>query len=423
MSRDQLLVQAAQEFFSQFGYSPRVAAAAPARVNLIGEHTDYNDGLALSFAIGLDAIVVAAFRPASSMVDPAELRAFSTQYEGATVFRRLPEDATQTTASSSARLPTTSWAALIQGVASLVPRRDRQTNGIDLLVHSAIPAGSGLSSSAAVSVATCLALASLLGEARNAFAVARLCQRAEQDFTGVPCGLMDQLTSLLGRRGHLLLTDFQSSQVELVPFPADVACLMVDSGVRHRLAGSGYVARREECRQAAEALSVMSLRAIDSAALAQHAGQLHPRLLKRVRHVVTENVRVRAAMSAIGCEDWAELGGLLFASHRSLRDDYEVSCPELDCLVEAARQTGVAGGVFGARLTGGGFGGCAIHLVATDRAADAGRLIASQQLSNGQPVAAPLQVWPSGGAATCLLDDAGQRLAEWSPAGSRPPGP
>jgi galactokinase len=423
MSRDQLLVQAATEFFRQFGHSPRVAAAAPARVNLIGEHTDYNDGLALPFAIGLDALVVAAFRPAGSPVHPAELRAFSTGYGEATVFHPLPEDASQTPFSAPARLPSMSWAALIQGVVSLVPSHGRQTHGIDLLVHSAIPAGSGLSSSAAVSVATCLALLRLMGDACDAFAVARICQRAEQEFSGVPCGLMDQLTSLLGRRGHLLLTDFQSSQVELVPFPAEVACLMVDSGVRHRLARSEYVVRRDECRQATEALSVQSLRMIDSAALDQRAGRLHPRLLKRVRHVVTENERVLAARSAIGRGDWAELGQLLFASHRSLRDDYEVSCPELDRVVDAARQIGVAGGVFGARLTGGGFGGCAIHLVAADRASEVGRLIASQQASSRPPVAAPLAVWPSGGAATCLLDDTGQRLAEWSPAGNRQSGP
>lgn len=411
------MTQAADGYFRQFGHWPSAAAAAPARVNLIGEHTDYNLGLALPFAIGLDAVVVAGLRPADSLVDPAVIRVYSTRFSEVAVFRQLDPSQSGAEDCLAGHPASPAWARLIQGVVSCLGLPHGSSPGIDLLVDSGIPAGSGLSSSAAVSVATCLAFGALNGRPRDGWAVARICQRAEQEFLGVPCGLMDQLASVFGQPGQLLLIDFDAARIEQVPFQGDAALMLVDCGVRHRLAESQYSARREDCRRAAVALALPSLRAVESIEAVKSDKRLDARLYRRLRHVVTENARVQAAAGALRHSDWNALGSLLLASHCSLRDDYEVSCPELDRLVVAARTAGPVGGVFGARLTGGGFGGCVLHLVANNRVTEFCERIGLLRQSTGQQVGEPLQVWPSAGAATCRLGDSGQRASAWEPAG------
>lgn len=297
-----------------------VVARAPGRVNLIGEHTDYNGGLCLPFAIRL--ATTATVRPR----DDGLLRMTSDA--------AAPGD--------------TGWQEYVVGVVTELRRIGWEVPGLDIELTSAVPLGGGLSSSAALECAVATAVAGLLevdldDTARRT--VAEACRRAETDHVGAPTGGMDQLASMLGTEGHALLVDFADPTVPvttLVPLPvagAGLALLVTDTRVRHVLADGdgGYAQRRRECE----------------------AGD--PR---RLRHVRTENDRVRGAVAAVATADWATLGRLMTASHASLRDDYEVSVPELDLVVEAALRAGA----LGSRMTGGGFGGCTITLVAADRA-------------------------------------------------------
>jgi len=303
-------------------HSPRAAvtARAPGRVNLIGEHTDYNGGLCLPFAIQLGA--TATVRPRADGL----VRATSAEAD--------PDDP--------------HWREYVVGVVAELRRAGWDVPGLDVELTSTVPLGGGLSSSAALECAVATAIAGLLDKPLDddqRHRIAEYCRRAETDHVGAPTGGMDQLASMLGAEGHALLIDFadpDAPTTTAVPLPvADdgLALLVTDTGVRHvlRAGDGGYAQRRRECA----------------------AGD--PR---RVRHVATENDRVRAAVVAIGERDWSGLGALMSASHASLRDDYEVSVPPLDLVVETA----TASGALGSRMTGGGFGGCTITLVAADRA-------------------------------------------------------
>ena len=249
------------------------------------------------------------------------------------------------------------WSDYVRGVALAMRSRGVEVSGADLLIWGNVPIGSGLSSSASLEVACCLALG---GEGLDRPLVASLCQQAENEFVGMRCGIMDQYISACGLEGHALLLDCRSLQARPVPVAPEVKLVICNSGVKHALAGGEYNQRRADCEAGARQLGLEFLR---DARLEQLLA-LPPELQKRCRHVVSENARAERAGEALVAGDLAGFGRLMDESHASLRDDYEVSCPELDRLVELARPLA---GVYGARMTGGGFGGCTVNLVAADR--------------------------------------------------------
>ncbi|MEZ0313638.1 MAG: galactokinase [Myxococcota bacterium] len=333
------------EFRDRFGRAPRVFRA-PGRVNLIGEHTDYNDGFVMPVAIDFAATVAIAPR------DDRVLRMYSPSY-GETCEVDL----------ALAPRPRRHWSDYIVGVAVALERAGMRVRGGDMLVHGSVPMGAGLSSSAALEVASGLALAASSGVAVDRVTLARACQAAENDFVGMRCGIMDQFISSCGEAGKALMLDCRSLTYALVPLPGDIKVMVVNSMVKHELASSAYNERRAQCEEGVRLLRefhprVAALRDASEQMLAEVA--LPPVVSRRCRHVVRENARVTAAADAFSRGDLAMVGALMWTSHASLRDDYEVSCRELDVLVELARE---APGVLGSRMTGGGFGGCTVSLV------------------------------------------------------------
>ena len=260
------------------------------------------------------------------------------------------------------------WANYARGVVAGFGARGLVPPALDALMISDVPLGGGLSSSAAFEVAIATLLEAALGKTLEPTEKARLCRAAEHDYAQVPCGIMDQLISVLGDEAGALLIDCRTEQTRLVPFadPA-VSLLIANSNVRHSLGDGAYAARRAACVEAAQKLGVPELGQATPAMVAAAEAALGPLLHRRARHVVTENARTRAAADALAGGDWRAAGALMYESHQSLRDDFEVSSPELDTLVDLACEIGEAGGVFGARMTGGGFGGCTVTLAATDR--------------------------------------------------------
>ncbi len=331
----------AAAFESRCGRPPDGVWAAPGRVNLIGEHTDYNDGWVLPFAIEAEIVVAAA--PRTDEV----LRMWSLQEAGGPVEVRLE------------RLEpggVDGWAAFVAGCAWAL--RDGGVTGADLVVSSTVPLGAGLSSSAALTCATTAALCELAGRELEPIDLAMTARSAEADFVGAPIGVMDQLASVLGRAGHALLIDTRRMQVQALPFdPPErgFVLLILDTRVQHSVGSGAYGERRAACEAAAERLGVPSLREAGLHDLTRLDGML----LRRARHVVTENERVLATAERLREQDLPGVGPLMSASHVSLRDDYEVSAPELDAVVDAA----LAAGAEGARMTGSGFGGSAIALM------------------------------------------------------------
>jgi galactokinase len=339
----------AAAFRERTGHDPDGVWAAPGRVNLIGEHTDYNDGFVLPAAI--DRVV----RVAAGRSGGGRLRVWSLQ-AGPPADLALAEV-------GPGRVD--GWAAYPAGVAWALARAGVEVGGTDLVVDGDVPAGSGLSSSAALECATATALADLHGAGLDRPALAALARRAENEVVGVPSGVMDQMVSMLGRAGHALFLDTRSLESEQVPLGLEAAGLrlvVVDTRAGHRLVDGAYADRRAACQAAAATLGVAALRdaTIDQVEAAAEA--LGDPGLRRARHVVTENARVLAAVELLRAGDLDRLGPLLAASHASLRDDYEVSSPELDTAVDAA----VEAGAVGARMTGAGFGGSAIALVPAD---------------------------------------------------------
>jgi len=309
-------------------------------MNVIGEHTDYNQGWVLPAAI--DRFVGVAYRPRRD----SEIVLKSDRYPAPVRLPRLPERKSG------------AWSDYLVGVAKEIDARIGLANGFDALVVSDLPAGSGLSSSGALEVAFAAACLASRSVAISPVEVARLCQRAENEFVGARTGIMDQFTALLARAGNAILLDCRSLEHEDVPLPdGRYGWLLADTRIRHDLAASAYNERRAQCEQAAAALGVASLRDAQESDLDRIAD---PLIRRRARHVVTENGRVLEAADALRRREPAALGPLLYASHESLRRDFEVSCPELDRLVELSREVPR---VVGARMMGGGFGGCVLVLL------------------------------------------------------------
>jgi galactokinase len=354
---------------------------APGRVNLVGEHTDYNDGFVLPLALPHGTVVAARGR------SDGVLRIVSLR-------RGAQADVSLATLAPGS---VSGWAAYPAGVAWALQQAGHAVSGADLLLDGDVPLGAGLSSSASLECASALALTDLSRVSIDATALALLAQHAENDFVGMPCGAMDQLASMHGRAGHLVFVDTRTLAVEPVPFDLQrwgLALLVVDTRAPHRLVDSEYAQRRASCEQAAAELGVPSLRDVDDldAALAALAD---PLLRRRVRHVVSENDRVLGTVTALRAgADPRSIGAALTASHVSLRDDYEVTVPELDVAVEAA----LAGGAAGARMTGGGFGGCVIALVEAPATAQVASAVAAAFAERGWRAPASFVAVPSDGA-------------------------
>ncbi|MGA3180142.1 MAG: galactokinase [Verrucomicrobiota bacterium] len=345
----------ADQFAKAYGHPPRWIAAAPGRVNLIGEHTDYNDGFVLPMAIERYALIAAA--PAAAAAPRVELR--SAEIIGQPVIIDL--------ANPLQPFPKGVWANYPAGVLAGFLARGLKLPGFDAIIHSTVPLGGGLSSSAALEVATATLLEAITGQTLDPVEKALLCQQAEHQFAGVPCGIMDQFISVMGRKDHLLLLDCRSRKTELVPMSdPSVAILVTNTNVKHELTGGEYAQRRAQCEATAKILAIPSLRDATAASLQHAQARIDPIAFRRARHVISEIQRTTQAAQAVRASDWSRAGQLMYASHASLRDDYEVSCPELDAVVQIARRLGPKGGVYGCRMTGGGFGGCAVALVKTD---------------------------------------------------------
>jgi galactokinase len=327
-----------------------VVARAPGRVNLIGEHTDYNEGFVLPIIIDRHVEVIARRR------SDRQVRLFACDLdEKREVDLDQPIDSTDS-----------GWLPYVLGVVHELARREKIDRGLDLAFRSNVPIGAGLSSSAAIEVATALALDAAFNLWLDPVEMALLCQEVEHRYAGVRCGIMDQFASRLGRPDYALLIDCRSLEARHVPLPFDGhRVVIIDSGVRRELADSRYNDRRAECEEAVAILgdaepSITSLRDVSAKNLSDHQSLLSPVQLSRARHVVSENERVLEACACLASGDLPTVGRMMNASHLSLRDDYEVSHPALDRLVEEAARID---GVLGARLTGAGFGGCAVNLV------------------------------------------------------------
>jgi galactokinase len=344
--------QLAANFRQRFGAEPLICRA-PGRVNLIGEHTDYNDGFVMPFAIDKHFYVAGAAR------DDDRISVYTQTLDKAVEFRigdkpQGEED---------------KWGLYVAGVAAIMQRSSGKVRGANLIVDSDIPFGAGLSSSAAMEVAIGLALDSLSNTSLDKRQIALNGQKVEHEFLGVRSGIMDQFASALCLEGHALLLDCRSLEVQNVPLNVD-GCVMVvaDTRVKHSLASSEYNDRRRQCEEGVEIISrrspdVKALRDVSLSQLSEYTAEMSEEVLRRCRHVITENERTLAAAEAVRRGDSAKLGELMYASHESLRTDYEVSCAELDFLVDQAKELD---GVVGSRMTGGGFGGCTITVVKAD---------------------------------------------------------
>jgi galactokinase len=351
MTLQELTAHVSQQFTKIYGRQPRWIVAAPGRVNVIGEHTDYNGGFVLPMAIERYA-VMAADRSVDGK-NVIQIRDTAKDVEPALIDSSVP-----------VKPGTPKWSNYPRGVVAGFLARGINPGGLDVLLHSTVPLGGGLSSSAALEVCTATLLETVTGKKLDPVEKALLCQKAEHEFAGVPCGIMDQFISVMGRENHLLLLDCRSRKPELVPMnDPSVALLIVNTNVKHELSGGEYAKRRAQCEMAAKILGVPSLRDADADALERVKGKMDEVVYRRARHVIGEIERTTHAAEGVRASNWPTVGQLMYASHRSLRDDYEVSCNELDAVVEIAESIGIKGGVYGCRMTGGGFGGCAVALV------------------------------------------------------------
>ena len=376
-SAEAIIGRVKQQFEQTWGSVPAFVAVAPGRVNVIGEHVDYNGGWVLPAAI--ERYMVMAVRPNGT--DQVRLASVN--------FPERSEFSTDQLSPDNGR----DWGRYIRGVMAGLKAAGHPLQGFDALVESTVPVGGGLSSSAALEAATGLALLAMAGETMDRFALAKLCQTAEHEYAGVPCGIMDQAAVLNCQEGHLLFLDCENETFEQAPFDApDWRLMIINSGVAHELADGEYAKRRAACHQAAEKLEVTSLRQVPEKARnslvppvdiredadrvtlqadlpgVDKAGldlQIDKNMVRAVRHNVTENDRTHKTVKALAAGDIKLAGQLLNASHASLRDDYRVSCEELDFIAATAQKLD---GVAGCRMTGGGFGGSCIALVHKDAA-------------------------------------------------------
>ncbi|GAB4565553.1 MAG: galactokinase [Haliangiales bacterium] len=350
------------------GHFPSVLVRAPGRVNLIGEHTDYNDGFVLPMAI--DRAVWIALAPSPG--ETVSVRAHDIDRQGSFSLADLdspptaaPEASAEATGDDSTTGDGEPWLEYIKGATWALKSADGAVPGWNGTIASDVPMGAGLSSSAALELAVLRAFTALSGQAWGPAEMAQLAQKAEREWVGMSCGIMDQLAVAAGKRGHALLIDCRSLDIEYVPLPPDLAVVVLDTDTRRGLVDSAYNERRAQCEEAARALGVSALRDATLAMLEAAAPDLDPLTVRRARHVISENARTLACADAMRAGDAAEMGRLMDASHHSLQRDFEVSSAALDAMVACARSHPAC---YGARLTGAGFGGCAVALIRADAA-------------------------------------------------------
>jgi len=359
---DHLVDSAVDRFKKRYGGSPRWLVAAPGRVNIIGEHVDYNDGFVLPMAIDRYTVIAASEAPGND----ATLFSVATE-----------EDAAISLPSLRRHAEPGHWSNYVAGVLAGCIARGMQAGGFRAVIESSVPVGGGLSSSAAIEVATATLVEAMTGTTLQPVEKALLCQKAEHEFAGVPCGIMDQFASVMGRHDHLMLLDCRSQLIEHIPLvDPGVTVLIINTHVKHELTGGEYAERRGQCESAVKKMGLRSMRDASLEGLEAHREVLDSVEYRRARHVISEIKRTVDAAAAVKAGDWPRVGEFMYASHESLRDDYEVSCLELDLLVELARGIGSQGGVIGSRMTGGGFGGCTVSLVATDQLDEVAQLLA-----------------------------------------------
>ena len=370
--RDQLdlaKAEAIRAHQKRFACQPNWIGAAPGRANLIGEHIDYNDGFVLPLAINRYTTVAASLAHRSEQDSPPQSTVHSSAFEQSANIIHRP---TQSPGHPG-------WLNYLKGVWHAFSDLGFDMPCLNITVQSTVPVGGGLSSSAALEVATATMLEAVVEHTLDPIDKIKLCRKAEHEFAGVPCGIMDQFIAVFGKPDHLLLLDCRSQKTEQIPFDSNnAAVILVDSGVQHELASSQYSLRRQQCEIACHALDVKSLRDVNLEQLESKSRQMDDVVYRRARHVVSETHRTSQCANALRNSDWQMVGQLMFESHRSLQHDYEVSCGELDALVALAQKAGIQNGVYGARMTGGGFGGYVIMLVEKNCAEKIIHLISSE---------------------------------------------
>lgn len=349
-----LAAEASENLRNHYDQEATLVAAAPGRVNLIGEHIDYCDGFVLPLAIERYIVVAAA---------PNERQEVRLHSEG--------QPPAVISLQEKMSLSEPKWANYIRGVIYGFQERGHSIPGFDACFVSSVPSGGGLSSSAALECAVATLLEGLLGITLDTKEKALLAQKAEHDFAGVPCGIMDQFASAFGQKDELILIDCQSGEPEMVPFNnPDLAIIVANTCVSHDLSDGGYAARRKDTEDGLAAIGKDSWREATLAEVEEAKEAMGERVYRRSRHVVGEIARTIAAARCFKEDDYDDLGSLMKASHDSLRDDFEVSCPELDLMVKIAEDIGLEGGVLGSRMTGGGFGGSTVTLCRQEKAAE-----------------------------------------------------
>ncbi|EFE93932.1 galactokinase [Serratia odorifera] len=337
-------------FSERFGYAPTMTIQAPGRVNLIGEHTDYNDGFVLPCAIDYQTVISIAKR------DDRQIRVLAADYH-----HQLDQFSLDAAIEAHPQLQ---WANYVRGVVKHLQSRNADVGGADLVISGNVPQGAGLSSSASLEVAVGQALQALYQLPLDGVALALNGQEAENQFVGCNCGIMDQLISALGQKDHALLIDCRTLETRAVPMPADVAVVIINSNVKRGLVDSEYNTRRKQCEAAARFFGVKALRDVSPALFFPIQHEMDPLVAKRARHVISENQRTLAAAEALAAGDLKRIGVLMAESHASMRDDFEITVPPIDTLVEIVK--GVIGDRGGVRMTGGGFGGCIVALMPLD---------------------------------------------------------
>jgi galactokinase len=351
-----LAAEIVRTFRERFGVAPAYVFRAPGRVNLIGEHTDYNDGFVMPVAI--EFATCAAVGPRSDNT----LSVFASNFGEVHEFDLANLDGP----------PSRHWSDYVRGVAAVLQKRNVHLKGANLVIAGNVPIGSGLSSSAAFEVAAALVLLANSGAELPRADIALACQRAENDYTGARCGIMDQFVSCFGRADHAIMIDCRDLTHRALPLDTRIAIVVCNTKVSHSVAGGEYNSRRADCERSVRALQtklpgIKALRDVTLPQLQANQSLLSETEFRRCRHVISENDRVRSAAEALDHHDSRRFGELMYESHASMRDDYEISCRELDIMVELARGRP---GVLGARMTGGGFGGCTVNLAQRDHVAD-----------------------------------------------------
>ncbi|KHE00306.1 galactokinase [Pantoea stewartii] len=351
-----------QVFTDTFGYAPTHTIKAPGRVNLIGEHTDYNDGFVLPCAIDYQTVIACARR------DDRQVRVVAVDYDQAQDSFSLDDPITSVSEPM--------WANYVRGVVKHLQKRAPDFNGVDMVISGNVPQGAGLSSSASLEVAVGTVFQQLFNLPLDGAAIAVNGQEAENQFVGCNCGIMDQLISALGQKDHAMLLDCRSLGTKPVSLPEDVAVVIINSNFRRSLVGSEYNTRRQQCETGARFFNKKALRDVGLAEFEAAVAQLDPDVAKRVRHVITENARTLEAAEVLSRGDLTRMGELMAESHASMRDDFEITVPPVDTLVEIVKaEIGNRGGV---RMTGGGFGGCIVALMPLELVDQVQAAVASQ---------------------------------------------